>query len=166
MTFTATRYLGNYYYYFTADYINWTVMVSRYWLSCLDINLVRCCRKINVLECANAIPGDGGQGSQTVFVCAGQTISCLETARQFPQMVRKDNLKTSWTASTHREGGFVWNCMLPYLSYYFCSMRWEEITGGSATGGPEAKSGHSLNFMILIKHWTSEHFLCKTHWRV
>lgn len=107
MTFTATRYLGNYYYYFTADYINWTVMVSRYWLSCLDINLVRCfsmkSRKINVFVCVNAIPGDRGQGSQIVFVCAGQTISCLETTRQFPQMARKDNLKTSWTVSTERK---------------------------------------------------------------
>lgn len=32
-----------------AEYINWTVMVSHYWLLCLDINLVRCfstkCRK-------------------------------------------------------------------------------------------------------------------------
>lgn len=55
-------------------------------------------------ECANPVAGDGGQGSQTVFVCAGQTISCLETTRQFPQMVRKDNLKTSWTVSIEREG--------------------------------------------------------------
>lgn len=28
-------------------------------------------------------------------------------------------------------------------------MRWEEITGGSVTDGSEAKSGPSLNFMIL-----------------
>lgn len=71
----------------------------------------------------------------------------------------------------YRERGFVWNCMLAYLSYYFGSIHWEEITGSSATGGSQAKSGPSLHFiqpsyLILMKHWTSEHFLRKTHRRV
>ncbi len=59
-------------------------------------------QKDKKFECANTVLVDGGQGSQTMFVCAGQTISCLETTR-FPQMVRKDNLKTSWTVSTDRK---------------------------------------------------------------
>lgn len=85
-----------------AEYINWTVMVSHYWLLCLDINLVRCfstkCRKFwSVWMPSGVMEG------RDLRLCVGQMISCLETTTQFPQMVREDNLKTSWTVSTERK---------------------------------------------------------------
>lgn len=149
-------------------------MVSQYRSSCLDINLVSCflmnaerSKLLSFWECECSHWWWRAEISDRVCVCGSDD----------------KQLRDNQTISPDGEEGQsedIMNCQyrerealsgIAYLSNYFGSIHWEEITGSSATDGSRAKSGPSLNSiqpsdLILMKHWTSEHFLPKTHWRV
>lgn len=150
-------------YYSMADCVNWTILWfhdidHRVWILILWMNAERS-KFLSFWECecsrwwwrAEISDRVCVRGSDDKLLRDNQTISPDGEEGQ-----SEDIMNCQYREREALSG-------IAYLSYYFGSIHWEEITGSSATDGSQAKSGPSLNSiqpsdLILMKHWTSEHF--------